>query len=158
MFLDPLDQGLGTVRICFQPLAWEWGWGELAFGACAFVVSELLAGIQVSAWALSVKRLKMEQTIWRKSFLCGLNVLDAGGWSSCLFQNLLRAYFSATGAGTFPICIDCSLQLLAAHLALDLAVGGQVFGIVIWAKWLGRAQSNSWRGDLGKALGSLWCL
>lgn len=92
-----------------------------------------------------------ELFIWRKIFLCGLNVLDADGWSSCLFQDLLRSYFCAAGAGTFPICIDCSLHLLAAWLAPDLAVTGQGFGVVTWSKRLGKAQITE--AGLGKSLG-----
>lgn len=69
MFLGPFVHGLGTVTICSQPLAWDWGWRELAFGARVFVSSELLAGIQGSAWALSVKRLKMEQMLYLKKEL-----------------------------------------------------------------------------------------
>lgn len=62
--------------------------------------------------------------------------ISLGGALKSIFQESL----SVAGAGTFLICIDCSLQLLAACLALELVAGGQVFGVVTWAKWVGRAQ------------------
>lgn len=79
--------------------------------------------------------------------------MQVGGLPA-LFQDVLRAYFCAIGTRTFTTFIHCSLQLLAALFTLDRAVAGQVFGVVTWSKWPGRAQNNSWgsRGLSGMLL------
>lgn len=90
-----MGDGLGTVSSCFQILARDRGWGEVAFAARVFAAPELLVGMQVSAeaQASSGKRLEMGQTT--SCMKINNKCSEAGGWSSSFSQELLKAHFGS---------------------------------------------------------------